>query len=110
MTYNFPPHRRGDTWDGISNISITQNGVPVNLTNASVKIDFRQSYDFPVAISFSTEASSIQITSVSSVRIMPTLIAIPPSKYYYDLQVTYPTGVVKTYITGYWIIEPDITE
>jgi hypothetical protein len=110
MTYNIPRHRRGDTWDGINNISITQNGVPVNLTNASVKMEFRQGIDTPVAMTFSTANSGITITSVSSVRVMPRLIEVPFSTYKYDLQVTFSTGVVKTYISGEWPIIADITE
>jgi hypothetical protein len=110
MIYNIPPHKRGDTWDGINKISITQNGIPVNLTNASIKMEFRTGIDTPVAMTFSTENSGITITSLSSIKIMPRLIEVPFATYYYDLQVTFPAGVVKTYVSGTWIIVPDYTE
>ena len=109
MIYNIPEHRRGDTWDGINKIGITQNGVPVNLTNSSIKMEFRQDVDAPVALTLSTENSGILITSISSIRIPSRIVEMPHSKYYYDLQVTFPTGIIKTYITGTWVIIPDIT-
>jgi hypothetical protein len=111
MIYNIPEHRRGDTWDGINSIALTQNGQPVNLSGALVKMEFRLGIDDPVALTLSTENGSIQVISpgLSSVRILPRIIEIPFAKYYYDLQVTYPTGIVKTYITGTWPITPDYT-
>lgn len=110
MTYDIPPHRRGDTWDGINSISININGVPINLIGASVKMEFRQSIDSPVALTLSTNQNSIQIINANTIRILPKLIEIPFAKYYYDLQVTYPNGTVKTYMEGSWEIVPDITE
>ena len=110
MTYDIPPHRRGDTWDGINSISININGVPIVLSGAQVKMEFRQSLDSPVAMTFSTATSSIQILNANTIRILPRIIEVPFAKYYYDLQVNYPSGTVKTYMAGSWEIEPDITE
>jgi len=110
MTYDIPPHRRGDTWDGINSISININGVPIVLSGAEVKMEFRQSLDSPVAITFSSTDGTIEILNANTVRIPPRKIEVPFSTYYYDLQVTYPTGVVKTYMAGSWKIGPDITE
>jgi hypothetical protein len=109
MIYDIPEHRRGDTWDGINKIGITQNGIPVNLTNSLIKMEFRQGIDTPVALTLSTENSAIVITSLSSIRILPKTIEIPYGKYFYDLQVTFPTGVIKTYISGSWTVAPDFT-
>jgi hypothetical protein len=110
MTYTIPPHRRGDTWDGINSISISINSAPVVLSGAEVKIEFRQSLDAPVAMTFSTSTSTIQILNANTIRILPIKIEVPFAKYYYDLQVTYPNGTVKTYMEGTWEILPDITE
>lgn len=112
MTYTIPPHRRGDTWDGINSITISVNGSPINLTNATVKMEFRQDLDAPVALTLSTTDNSIQIINAASgiIRIPSKKIEVPFAKYYYDLQVTYPNGVVKTYMDGSWEIKPDITE
>jgi hypothetical protein len=110
MTYDIPSHRRGDTWDGINSISININGVPVNLSGAEVKMEFRQSVDAPVAMTFSTATSSILLLNANTIRILPKKIEVPFAKYYYDLQVTYPNGAVKTYMEGTWPIVHDITE
>jgi hypothetical protein len=112
MTYTIPPHRRGDTWNGINSITITVNNVPVNFTGASIKMEFRQSIDSPVVLTLSTQASSIIITNPAAgvIQIPARMIEIPYSKYLYDLQVTFPSGVVKTYMSGTWTIAPDITE
>jgi hypothetical protein len=112
MTYDIPSHRRGDTWDGINSITINVNGAPVNLTDASIKMEFRQSIDSPVALTLSTTDNSIVITNAAegTILIPARIIEIPFAKYLYDLQVTYSTGVVKTYMSGTWEITPDITE
>jgi hypothetical protein len=109
MTYNIPSHRRGDTWDGINSIAISVNNVPVVLSGASISMEFRQDIDTPVVMSFSTETSTIQVLNANTIRILPRKIEVPFATYYYDLQVTYPTGVVKTYMSGSWAIVPDIT-
>ena len=112
MTYDIPSHRRGDTWDGINSITINVNGVPINLTNATVKMEFRQNLDTPVALTLSTTDGSLIVTNAVGgvISIPPKKIEIPFKKYLYDLQVTYSTGVVKTYMSGTWEIIADITE
>jgi hypothetical protein len=112
MTYNIPSHRRGDTWDGINSITISVNGSPINLTGASVKMEFRQSLDSPVVLTLSTTDNSIIVTNAAGgvISIPAKKIEIPFAKYLYDLQVTYSSGVVKTYMSGTWEITPDITE
>ena len=112
MTYDIPSHRRGDTWDGISSITINVNGTPINLTNAIVKMEFRQDLDAPVALTLSTTNNSIIVTNAAGgvISIPSKKIEIPFAKYFYDLQVTYSTGVVKTYMSGIWEIVADITE
>ena len=111
MTYTIPRHRRGDTWDGINTIGISINGVPVNLSGAIVTMEFREDYDSPVALSLSTLTSTISVLpNLSSIKVLPILIDIPPATYKWDLQVTYPSTFVKTYLEGTWEIFFDITE
>jgi hypothetical protein len=110
MTYNIPKHRRGDTWDGINTIGISVNGTPVNLSGAIVTMEFREDYDSPVALSLSTLTSTISVLpNLSSIKVLPVLIDIPPATYKWDLQVTYPNTLVKTYLEGTWEIYFDIT-
>lgn len=110
--YTIPAHRRGDTWNGINTISFTVSSTPLNFTGTSIKMEFRQKPDSPTVFTFSTENDKIQFVDAGKaiIRIMPQIIEVPPSKYYYDLQVIYPNGVVKTYMTGTWNIFADITK
>jgi hypothetical protein len=112
MTYNIPSHHRGDTWDGINSITINVNGSPINLTNASIKMEFRQAVDSPSVLIFSTTNNTIQVVNplTGTFRIPARKIEIPFGEYLYDLQVTYADGTVKTYMSGVWNITPDITE
>lgn len=112
MTYDIPTAKRGDTWDGINSICISVNGVPANLTGASIKAEFRKSIDSPVALTLSTDNGGIVVINPTGglIQFPPKLIEIPFGTYMYDLQVTYANGVVKTYFSGTWIITPDITE
>ena len=109
--YNIPRHRRGDTWDGILALGFKENGIPVNLSGAVVSMELREDYDAPVALTFTTNDSSILIqNSLSSINIAPRIIDIPPATYLYDIQVVYPTMRVKTYLQGSWEIYFDITK
>lgn len=111
MIYNIPNHRRGDTWDGISSISLSANGVPLNLSGAEIAMQFRQSVDSPVAFEFTTSNNKILITNPleGTFTIPPMIIDVPFQTYYYDLQITFASGRKKTYMEGYWKIIPDIT-
>lgn len=111
MIYTIPRHRRGDTWDGINTIGIKVNGIPVNLSGAQVIIEFREDYDSPVALTLSTLTSTISVLpNLSSVKVLPVLIDIPPTTYKWDLQINYPDTTVKTYLEGTWEIYYDISE
>ena len=110
-TYNFPRHRRGDTWDGINTIGILVNNVPVNLSGAVITMELREDYDAPPALSLSTTTSTVSVLpSLSAFTIPPIVIDIPPATYLYDIQITYPTGTIKTYMEGKWEIYFDITK
>ena len=112
QTYIIPKHRRGDTWVGIPTFPITLNNSPVNLTGASIKIDFRKGVDTPVALTLSTANSSILITQPTQgiISIPSRIVTIPFGIYLYDIQVTFSSGVITTYVEGSWEIIADITE
>ena len=85
-TYNFPKHRRGDTWDGINTIGISVNNVPVNLSGAVITMELREDYDAPPALSLSTTTSTVSVLpSLSAFTIPPIVIDIPPATYLYDI-------------------------
>ena len=113
LSYTMPPALRGDTWSGITSITLQTSGVPISLSAASIKMQLREDIDSPVALELSTANKLITITSPPSsgvFQIPPQIINIPFGTYNYDIQVTFPTGIVTTYITGTWQITPDITQ
>ena len=107
-----PSALRGDTWSGITSITITTSGVPISLSAASIKMQLREDLDSPVVLELSTANEGIVITDPLNgvFQIPPQIIDIPFDTYNYDIQVTFPDGRIKTYITGTWQITPDITE
>jgi len=112
LSYNIPPALRGDTWPGIVSITIQTSGVPVSLSGASIKMQLREDIDAPVALELSTDNGLIINTKPLSgtFQIPPQIINIPFGTYNYDIQVTFPNGIVTTYIAGTWLITPDITQ
>jgi hypothetical protein len=110
--YNIPAHRRGDTWDGINNITLAINNEPIDLTDAVITMELREEVDSPVVLTFSTVNDTILITdAVNGAFSIPEIIVdIPFGKYIYDIQVVLASGKTKTYIGGTWEIASDVTE
>src|SRR5688572_20158227 len=94
-TYNFPTHRRGDTFNGLQ-FEITQNGDPVDFTGANIKIQFRSTPESKrIAFEWSTDEGSITISGGSNNVINMAAregaeMDITPGTYDYDLQVVLP--------------------
>jgi len=111
LTYNIPDHLRGDTWNGITSITFSKDGIPLSLLGASISMQFRKQVDGPVTLELTTDNEGIVITDPSNgiIQIVPTLITMQYGTYQYDLEVTLVDGTVKTYMKGTWKIVPDIT-
>jgi len=112
--YDFGDHLKGDYWPGINKISLNINGVPVNLSAASVRMQLKPNLTSPAAMTFSTANSGITITNALSgeIRINGTVIDIPAKTYIYDLEYTIPSikpNFVKTYLKGCFKILQDVT-
>jgi len=111
FVYNIPRHRRGDTWDGFKSVGIRTNNIPINLSGAIISMEVREDYDAPVSFSLSTLTSTIKILpSLSAFTIPPVVVDIAPAKYFYDIQITFPSSIIKTYMDGRWEIYFDITK
>jgi len=113
MNYKFPKHITGDTWDGISSITILSQGSAIDLTNCDVNIQIRswKNLASPVVFEFSTITNNILIIlpTLGVINIPPQIVDVPVGLYKYDLKVKFPTGVIKTYLQGDWEIIPSIT-
>lgn len=114
MNYNFPKHISGDTWDGITSITVLSRSCPINLTNCEISIQIRLGKNLasPVVFEFSTIHNNLLIINPSEgiINIPPQIVNIPTGIYMYDLRVKFPSGTIKTYLRGEWEIIPAITK
>lgn len=110
MKYIIPDHISGNTWDGISTITILEQGSAVNLTGCDAKMQVRLNNNIssPVYLELSTEDDTIELTfpDLGCITIPPCLVNLPPGKYYYGLMLTFPCGYSQTYLEGEWKILP----
>lgn len=113
MNYDFSDHICGDTWKGISSITIMENNSAVNLTDCDVFIQFRPKKNLasPVFLELSNYNDTITILDAEEglISIPRQIITIPAGEYGYDLQINFPTGVSKTYLKGKINILPETT-
>jgi hypothetical protein len=114
MRFDFPKHRSGDTWRGITSITLTdENDSVVDLNDCKLYIQFRSIYNLasPVVLLLSTENNTITLTNPTSgiISIPQQIINVPVGRYRYDLQVDFPDGTSNTYMYGEWEIIPGIT-
>jgi hypothetical protein len=108
-TYNFPPHIKGDTFEG-KVFTILINGTPANLNGATIKMDLRKNKKETTPLTLRLmNGSGITILTNGSFQINPQVIDIPEEEYYYDIEITFASGEVHTWIGGTWPIIQDIT-
>jgi hypothetical protein len=72
----------------------------------------KNAIDVSPALSLTSVSSAgITITNATSglFKINEQIVDIPVDTYQYDIQITFSSGVVKTYIAGSFNITPEIT-
>jgi len=99
---------QGTTFSSI--ITVTdQNGVPLNLTNYTVKSQFRKSYQSSVYVSF-TASIYDALNGKIQLKLNPSdTISVDAGRYLYDIQLTDPNGAVTRALEGLVILTPEIT-
>lgn len=102
--YNFPDHTNNDTFNGVS-FEVLLNNVAVDLTDADIKMQVRDSNCKLVA------EYKLEITDATAGKFSfkKQIISLTPSKYSYDIQITFANGDIKTWIKGEWKINKDVT-
>lgn len=109
MSLNFT-HKKGDTFYEV-NFEIKKNNVAVDLTDAIIKMQVRKEYGGVVQLSFTSDNDAgITITDAinGKFKINQQIIDIPAYNYIYDIQFTID-GIVKTYVSGNFLIINDVT-
>jgi hypothetical protein len=101
---------RNDSW--VQTFSITAENVPVNLTGSTITIQVRKTANASaVDLSLSTGGNGITISGVGNNQIvLNKVVNIAAGNYLYDMNVTFPSGVVKTYVWGTFLVQEDITK
>lgn len=108
--YNFPPHRRGDTFNGHT-FTILEDSLPADFSGATAKIQLRRNAYSDVALQWATGGFGISFDT-NKVIMEPkpgTDMDLEPGLYLYDLQIIKIGGIVNTYVEGYFEIVNDIT-
>jgi hypothetical protein len=110
MKNYFADHKRGDTFNG-RKISLERNGAPIDLTGAKIIIQFKLSSSGVSKFEFSTKKETIYIPEPTNGELimMPRILNVPAGHYNYDMQITFPNGNVKTYLSGIWTILDDVS-
>jgi hypothetical protein len=101
---------RNDSW--VQTFAITADNVAVDLTGSTITIQVRKTANATaVDLSLSTGGNGITIAGASNNQIvLNKVVNIAAGNYLYDMNVTFPSGVVKTYVWGTFLVQEDITK
>jgi len=113
--YDIPNQYNGDTFEQITfNFYNTTSdaGNEIDLTGAVPKMDIRRNDENGKVVKVLTIGDGLEWVSESSgqFRTQPFLIDWGGGKYVYDLQITYSSTSVTTYIKGSFRVTEDITD
>ena len=101
---------RNDSWSQV--FSILADTTPVDLSGCTILIQVRPTpTSATIALTLSTADSSISIGGVNRNQItLNKKVDVTAGSYVYDMNVTFPSGEVKTYIWGNFIVQEDISK
>jgi hypothetical protein len=100
---------RNDTWSQV--FAILADTTPVDLSGSTILLQVRPTpSSTSVLLTLSTANSSISIGGANTNQItLNKIVDVVAGSYVYDMNVTFPSGEVKTYIWGNFIVQEDIT-
>lgn len=109
--YNWPAQYAGDTarpWE----IQILEDGNPVNLTGATVKLQARRDPQRVTLVDLSSDGTGITITDATAGTFSVGGYTLPDvdAMLIYDLQVLTASGSLTTYLTGTFPVFAQVTE
>lgn len=111
--YNIPNQYKNDTFDGIEFIIINEvTDIPIDLTGAIIEIQFKGGYNKSELVkTITNQNKGIENTDLlnGTFTILPFIIYWKPDMYFYDIQITFPDGVIKTFIRGTVTVIDDIS-
>jgi hypothetical protein len=110
--YNMADHYKGDTFEGVRfTLTNSEDSSPIDLTAALIASKFRRlSPTGDVVADLSIGSGITVIDAVNGVfEIDSMVIDWTPTKYYYDVEITFSNAFVKTYIKGIMPVKQDVT-
>jgi hypothetical protein len=101
---------RNDSW--AQTFAILADTTPIDLSGSTILIQVRPTpSSSTIALELSTDDSSISIGSITMNQItLNKIVDVPAGAYVYDMNVTFPSGEVKTYLWGNFIVSEDISK
>ena len=88
------------------------DGVPIDITQWTARMQARKSYDLPVVVSLTTENSRITITDTNKIDLELTATqtaALPAGRYLYDLELV-NTPDVERVLYGVFTVSAEVTK
>lgn len=101
---------QGDTW-APGTITAKENGVGIDFTGWSAKAEVRNAISNDVAVTLTSPSSGITLNSSGVITLTMTAAQTNGllGEYRYDLQMTNPSGAIKTYTFGTITVANDYT-
>lgn len=109
--YNFPDAKRGDTYNDVS-FTINVNGTAQDFTGATIRMWLVNSSQQVPAADFNTTNGKLIITNATG-GVFKTnigIVLLDAAQYYYDIQITFANGTIKTWIEGTLTVLNDFTK
>lgn len=103
--------KKGDTWNGLGfEIKNLETNVPLELTDCHIVIQFKKQKNQPRA-SFEYKEDTIDLYEPlnGKFRMKPRKMDYDSGIYYFDAQVTFPNGTIKTVCSNAIEIKQDIS-
>lgn len=101
---------QGDTWLP-GTITATENGVPINFSGWSAKMEIRNALSNDVAVTLTSPSSGITLSGSGVITLTMTAAQTNGllGEYRYDLQMTNPSNQIRTYTFGTITVTNDYT-
>jgi len=101
---------RNDSWS--QTFAILADTTPVDLSGSTILIQVRPTpASTTILLTLSNANSSISIGGTNRNQItLNKIVNVVAGSYVYDMMVTFPSGEVKTYLWGNFIVSEDISK
>jgi len=100
----------GDTFSASVTLIEKATNTPIDLTNATCKMQVRSSYNAPdpAALEFAV-GSGLSVDGVNGKITLSKTVSLSAGEYVYDLQVVFPGPVTTTYLRGRFVVLEGVT-